>query len=133
MSNALAYKGFKDLDCWKKARELRTAISALVKKFPVEEKFRLSSQIIRASGSCMNNITEGYGRYTYTDTRHFFIQPRGSVTETIDHLIIAFDEKYISEKELQEPETLCENVFRLINGYVKYLEAQKANQPNSNS
>ena len=52
--------------------------------------------------------------------RHFFIQARGSLTETIDHLTIAFDEGYIIETELKELETLCGTIFKLINGYISY-------------
>ena len=121
-----SYKGFKDLDCWKKGRELRITISSLVKKFPPEEKYQLGSQMIRSSRS-VTNMAEGYGRFTYTDTRHFFIQARGSVAETIDHLVIALDENYISKEDFSELELMCESVFKLINGYIHYLDKQKRN------
>ena len=130
MNSSPGYKGFKDLDCWKKGRVLRLKVADLVKGFPAQEKFALTSQILRSSRSVTNNIAEGYGRFTYTDTKHFFIQARGSVTETIDHLTIAFDEQYITESILHELEQLCEEVFRLINGYINYLE-RKNTQPNS--
>ena len=86
MGEQNSYRGFKDLNSWKEGRELRKTISKLVKKFPAEEKFLLTSQIKRASRSVTNNIAEGYGRFTYSDTRHFFVESRGSVTEIIDHL-----------------------------------------------
>lgn len=127
MSSSNSYKGFKDLDCWKKGRELKIVISALVKKFPPEEKYQLVSQMIRSSRSVTNNMAEGYGRFTYTDTRHFFVQARGSVAETIDHLVIALDENYISKEDFSEIEIMCEAVFKLINGYINYLDKQKRN------
>ena len=119
------YKGFKDLDCYRYARELRKAISVLSLKFPKEERFELTAQIKSSSRSVTANIAEGYGRFTYTDTRHFFIIARGSVTETIDHLITAFDDNYISEKQLHDAEAMCETVFRLINGFITYLDKSK--------
>jgi four helix bundle protein len=128
MFSSPGYKGFKDLDCWKKARELRQKVSLLVKRFPKEEKYMLVSQIIRSTRSITNNISEGYGRYTYSDTRNFFIQARGSVTETIDHLNIAFDENFINKDELDEFEKDCENVFFLINGYISYLDRQNGSK-----
>ena len=70
-------------------------------------------------------MAEGYGRFTYTDTRHFFIQARGSVAETIDHLVIALDENYISKEDFSILELMCESVFKLINGYINYLDKQK--------
>ena len=94
-------------------------------KFPKEEKYELTSQIKRASRSVTANIAEGYGRYTYTDTRHFFIMARGSVTETMEHLITAYDEKYISEDDLNSEQEKCEKVFKLINGFISYLDKSK--------
>lgn len=128
------YKGYKDLECYIKARELRIFISALVKKFPAHEKFLLTAQIVDCSRSISRNIAEGYGRYTYTDTRNFFIMAWGSSTETMEQLATAFDEKYISEEELRTGEDKCELVFKLINGYIAYLDKSKKQtmqQPNS--
>lgn len=129
------YKGFKELECWKKARELRNKVSEVTRLFPSEEKFNLTSQINRSARSITANIAEGYGLYTYTDTRHFFIQARGSVAETIDHLTTALDEKYIDQNSYNELESLCGSVFSLINGYIAYLDRSKADskQPNSKS
>ena len=132
------YKGYKDLECYIKARELRIFISDLVKKFPPNEKFLLTPQIVDCSISVSRNIAEGYGRYTFSETRNFFIIARGSVTETMEQLTTAFDEKYILEEELKIGEEKCELVFKLINGYIAYLDKSKKqtvqqSNPNPNS
>ena len=119
------YKGYKDLECYIKARELRIFISGLAKKFPAQEKFLLTAQIIDCSRSVSRNIAEGYGRYTFSDTRNFFIISRGSVTETMEQLATAFDENYITKEELKTGEEKCEHVFKLINGYIAYLDKSK--------
>jgi four helix bundle protein len=119
------YKGYKDLECYIKARELRVYIAALVKNFPPHEKFLLTAQIVDCSRSVTRNIAEGYGRYTFSDTRNFFIIARGSATETMEQLTTAFDETYISEEELKTGEAKCELVFKLINGYIAYLDKSK--------
>ena len=118
----MIYKGFKDLECYKKARELRMFVSDLTKKFPGSERFLLTAQVIDSSRSITRNIAEGYGRFTFLDTRNFFIIARGSVTETMEHLSTAFDERYINEEELIAGEKKCALVFKLINGYIAYLE-----------
>jgi S23 ribosomal protein. len=46
---------FRDLDVWKKGQGIRMYIFELTKKFPVEEKFRLTDQMIRASRSITAN------------------------------------------------------------------------------
>src|SRR5688572_9348183 len=119
------YKGYKELECYIQPKLLRIFISELSKKFPAHEKFLLVSQIINSSRSVTRNIAEGYGRYTFTDARNFFIIARGSVTETIEHLTTAYDEQYISEEELKLGEEKCELVFKLINGYIAYLDKSK--------
>ena len=123
------YKGYKELECYIQARLLRMYVSELAKKFPQNEKFLLIAQIIDSSRSVIRNIAEGYGRYTYTDTRNFFIISRGSVTETMEYLSTANDEKYITEEELKIGEEKCELVFKLINGYISYLDKSKTKKP----
>ncbi len=60
-----------ELESWKSARQLRIAISDLVKSFPADEKFRLKDQIIRSSRSIPANIAEGYGRFHYQENIQF--------------------------------------------------------------
>jgi four helix bundle protein len=128
-----SYKGYKELDCYRKSRELRMFISQLCRKMPAEEKYMMVSQVKRSSRSVTASIAEGYGRYTFTDTRNFFIIARGSVTETMEHLSTAFDEGYISEVELKTGEEMCETSCKLINGYISWLDKSKANAKTGSS
>ena len=91
---------FTELEVWKQSRKIRGWISELTKKFPLEEKHRLTDQIIRSSRSIGNNIAEEHGRFHYQDNIRFCIMARGSLSETLDHLMIAFDEKIIAEETL---------------------------------
>ncbi len=115
---------FTDLEVWKKARALRTAIKLLVTSFPNEEKYRLTDQIIRSSRSVGNNIAEGHGRFHYADAARFLINARGSAPETIDHLIIANDDGYIDKATLDSLAKDCEECMRMINGYITWLRKQ---------
>lgn len=119
------YKGFTELDFYKQGREIKKSISLLVNKFPKDKRFELASQIKRSSRSITVNIAEGYGRYTYSDTRHFFIISRGSVTETMEHLTTATDENFITEDVLKSELGKCETIFKLINGFIAYLDKSK--------
>ncbi|MBX2932412.1 MAG: four helix bundle protein [Chitinophagaceae bacterium] len=116
------YKGYKELECYIQARQVRILLAELIKTFPNQEKFLLSDQIVRSSRSVTANIAEGYGRYTYRDTRNFFIIARGSITETMEHLQTAMDEKYISKEVLETYDEKCKLVLKLLNGYIAYLD-----------
>jgi four helix bundle protein len=122
-------QSFYDLEVWKKSRDLKKKISILVKTFPSEEKYRLNDQIIRSSRSVTANISEGYGKYTYKETKQFCIHSRGSLNETLNHLIDAFDEEYISKEQLISFKSEIEECARLLNGYISYLKKKMDEKP----
>lgn len=127
----MSYKSFESLECWKEARKLRRFISkTITSKFPESEKFALSSQLKRSSCSVGNNIAEGFGRYHYQENIQFCRTARGSLEETLDHCIVANDEDYISDKELNEIRTIYNKTLLILNGYIKYLKNQKNNLNN---
>ena len=58
---------FRELKVWQNCRDIRITIWKVCKKFPAEEKYRLTDQMIRASRSSTANIAEGYGRYHFQE------------------------------------------------------------------
>ncbi|MBN7810435.1 four helix bundle protein [Algoriphagus sp. H41] len=115
---------FENLEVWKKGRELRIFVSLLCRKFPSHEKYALLSQTLRASRSITNNIAEGFGRFHFQENVQFCRIARGSLNETLDHLLIAKEENYISNEELAQFRILFGDTLRLLNGYIKYLKSQ---------
>jgi four helix bundle protein len=126
----MSIKNFTELEAWKKARELRKDISELTKSFPVEEKYSLISQIKRSSRSVTANIAEGYGRFHHQENTQFCRVARGSLMETLDHLIVAFDEGYIDETILNSFQAKLEECIRILNGYINYLQKAKKRPDN---
>lgn len=116
---------FRDLEVWKKCRDIRKMMWRLCKKLPAEEKFRLADQMIRASRSSTNNIAEGYGRFHFQENIQFCRQFRGSLFELIDHVLIAEECEYMDGKEREELTGHITSAIRLLNGYVKYLRTRK--------
>ncbi len=119
---------FTELEVWKQSRKIRGMISDLVKKFPIDEKYRLADQIIRSSRSIGNNLAEGHGRFHYQDNIRFCIMARGSLSETLDHLLIAIDEKIITEDVLKSFQIEYDSCLRLLNGYIQYLKKKKVDE-----
>ena len=73
-----------------------------------------------------NNIAEGYGRFHFQENIQFCRQGRGSLLETLDHLLIAREEEYIDETDLASGRHLIEKTTTILNGYINYLtEAKK--------
>ena len=97
---------------------------------PPKERYDLAPQIRRSSKSVMANIAEGYGRYHYLDSLRFYYIARGSLEETINHIITAHDLAYINDTRFQElydlgRESERTQSERTLNGYINYVRTLK--------
>src|SRR5258706_9168722 len=100
------YNHFYDLPVYKTCREFRKNIS-------------ITSRSITA------NIAEGFGRYHHQENIQFSRQSRGSLDETLEHMIAAYDEKYITKNILTEINRDYKECLKQLNGYIKYLKTAK--------
>jgi four helix bundle protein len=121
----MSMNSFEDLETWKKCRLLRIDVALLLKQFPDEEKYRLIDQLKRASRSVTANIAEGHGRFHYQDNLKFCRNARGSLNEVLDHLICAHDELLITNEQLQDIRAKYNECYRLLNGYIAFLNKKK--------
>ena len=122
------YDDFRDLDVWRKCRDIRKKVWELCKTLPAEEKFRLADQMIRSSRSATSNIAEGYGRFHYQENIQFCRQSRGSLYELIDHMLVAEECEYCGEQQTENLIGEIKIAIRTLNGYIKYLKSRKANE-----
>ncbi|NQV52014.1 MAG: four helix bundle protein [Flavobacteriales bacterium] len=116
---------FEELEVYQRATVFRRKISAIAKRLPVEEKFRLRDQIIRSSRSVTAQIAEGHGRYHYQENIRFCRISRGSLDETHDHLTVALEEGYIDETEYSQLIAEKALIMKMLNGYIRYLRKSK--------
>jgi len=118
---------FEELECWEEARILRNFVKhEIIPHLPKTEQYNLISQIRRSSRSVGNNIAEGFGSFNYQENIQFCRIARGSLNETLDHSIVAFDEAYISEDKLNAIRKIHDKVLKILNGYIKYLKMSKS-------
>jgi four helix bundle protein len=119
------YHDFRDLEVWKRCRDIRKQIWTLLRDFPEEEKYRLSDQMIRASRSSTACIAESYGRYHYQENIQFCRQSRGSLYELIDHILVAEECEYIDHGVSQAIIDEIKTSIVVLNGYIRYLKKRK--------
>jgi len=128
-------KSFEGLEVWQKAHALSLSIHRdVIPKLPAEEKWDLASQICRSSKSIGANIAEGHGRFYFGDGVRFCYNARGSLAETISHLITARDLNYIDADLYGRTGSLADSVYRLLNGYIAFLKRRPigADEPGAN-
>ena len=119
-------QSFERLKIWQKAHQLMLDIhKTLVPLLPKEEKYDLTDPVKRSSKSVSANIAEGAGRFYYMDNVRFCYNARGSLDETLNHLIVSKDLGFCSENIYQDLRTQIEEIRRLLNGYIAWLKTKK--------
>ena len=90
----MSVKSLETLEVWKKAKEFALRIyREVLPLLPSEEKWNLNQQLRRASNSVPANIAEGYGRFYYQEIIRFCYIARGSLEETLSHLVMCYELK----------------------------------------
>lgn len=115
---------FRDLEVYKKSRELVKEIYNLLDKFPKREQFALSDQLRRAVISVPSNIAEGLSRRSYKEKLHFIEISYGSLMEVLCQCEIALDLKYIETEEFNQMETRIQTISKLLSGIRKNILTQ---------
>lgn len=115
-------RDYRKLDVWKKSYAQYLFIKTKVApKLPREERFELTSQLLRASLSVPLNIVEGCGRFTDKDFAHFLDTSLGSINETEYCCLICFEMKYISEEEYNSILKLINETRAMLINFLKFL------------
>jgi four helix bundle protein len=114
------------LTTWQKAHQLMLDVhKKLIPVLPKEEKYDLADQVRRSSKSIPANIAEGAGRYYDIDNVRFCCNARGSLDETLNHLIASRDLGYCPAPLYQDLRGQIEEIRRLLNGYISWLKTKK--------
>jgi four helix bundle protein len=131
----MSVSGLEKLDVWCKARDFAVHVNKeILPLLRPEEKWSLNQQIRRSSQSIPANIAEGHGRFYFQDNVRFCYIARGSLEETLSHIVYVYKVCYISEALYKSFVIDGENLNRLINGYISFLKKSKqgANEPGAN-
>jgi four helix bundle protein len=113
---------YKNLEAWNKSMLLVKEIYLLIKKYPKEELYALTSKTKRAAVSIPSNIAEGCGRNYKKDTIQFLHISRGSIYELETLLNIAVMVDIISENDFSPVTAKIDECIKILNGLISYYE-----------
>jgi four helix bundle protein len=112
---------FEDMEIWQQAREICKDVHALCSKGSFAKDFELVRQISRSSGSCMDNIAEGFERDGNKEFCQFLSISKGSIGETRSQLFRALDRGHISQTEFDVLVPKCLKASKDIGNFMRYL------------
>lgn len=113
---------FRDLEVWKKARELALDVYRLTADGPLARDFGMRDQMRRAAVSICSNIAEGNDRNSDRDTARFLFMAKGSSAELMSHAEIALGVDYLGKEDAKKLIDSCDEISRMLRGLIKYRE-----------
>lgn len=91
----------EDLEIYRLSMKFGEKIWGLVEKWDAFSKGTVGKQLMRSSDSVAANISEGFGRFHFKETRQFSYFARGSLYETKTWLTKGYQRKLINDTDLQ--------------------------------
>jgi four helix bundle protein len=106
---------FEKLIVWQKAVDLSDEVHQLVKQFPKDELYILTSQIKRAADSVSLNIAEGSTGQSNPELGRFLKIALRSDIEVVGCIFLAKRRGYIDNKKFETVYKMCEEILVMIN------------------
>jgi four helix bundle protein len=116
---------FEDLEVWKLAREQAKEIYELTRIGSFSKDFDLKNQINASAGSAMDNIAEGFERFSNKEFSQFLVISKGSNGEVRSQLYRAFDREHISEEILKVRLEFSVLLGNKVKSFIDYLKTTK--------
>ena len=123
-------RDYKKLAVWNKSHLMYMFVKKnIVVKFPKEERYELTSQLLRAALSVPLNIAEGCGRFTDKDFAHFLDNSLGSTNEADYCCFAAMECNYITKEDYDIVNKLINEVRAMLISFLKFLRTGSSTIP----
>ena len=110
---------FRNLEIYKISIGMGEQIWKLVEQWKYFEKDTIGKQLVRSADSVAANISEGFGRFHYKDSRNFFYFARGSLYETKTWIEKARNRDLISDDLYSELMVSINRLGVKLNNFIK--------------
>jgi len=117
----MTVKRFEDLEVWKNARELCKKIRTISDTTKLGKDYSIRDQILRSSGSCMDNIAEGFERDGNKEFINFLYISKGSIGETRSQVHRSFDASHFDKIIYDDLINDCLNLSAQLSHFINYL------------
>ncbi len=111
---------FRELDVWKKAKDLAVKIYKLTELEIFKKDFSFRDQLRRSALSIPSNIAEGDERRSNKESVRYFYIANGSIAELITQLLICKDIGYLSEEKVDVYIDELEELSKMIKSLIRY-------------
>jgi four helix bundle protein len=112
---------FEDLEIWQLARQQSLDIFEISKSKQFCSDFSLINQMNSSAGSVMDNIAEGFERFSKKEFIQFLVIAKGSNGEVRSQLYRAFDKNFITKEILVKRLQFSNIIGNKLFSFIRYL------------
>ena len=109
---------FRNLKVWEKGHQLTLEVYKATKRFPLDERYGLISQMRRSSASIPTNIAEGCGRPNKKELKRFMEISMGSASELEYQLLLAKELEYLKPNDYVKLNNLTTELKRMLASFI---------------
>jgi len=115
---------YRNLEVWRRGHALTLKIYGVVRLFPRDEIYGLSSQMRNSSSSVPTNLAEGCGRGSSAELRRFSLIASGSASELDYQLLLARDLNYLEIAQYDALYDELRSLRRMLHTFIQTLNKQ---------
>lgn len=121
-------KGIESLEVYTLAMEIGEIVWIMVIQWDSFSKNTVGNNLVRAADSIAYNISEGYARHYFKESRNFCWIARGSLAETKTGLDKCFNRNLITRDKYDQVLEKINICYPKLNNYILFLEKQIKSQ-----
>ncbi len=110
-----------DLHVYQLSMSLGDRIWDIVVKWNYFAKDIVDKQLVKAADSVASNISEGYGRFHYKESKHFEYYARGSLYETKTWITKAHNRSLINDADFHNFQKDIDVLGIKLNNYIRLI------------
>lgn len=122
---------FEDIEAWQIAREVCGAVYTLAASSGLGKDFSLKDQMIRSSGSIMDNIAEGFDGGTNREFIRFLQYAKRSCSELQSQLYRCLDQRCCTTDQFDALYAQANLTRNKIGAFINYLSKHLDRRPST--
>jgi four helix bundle protein len=115
----------EELRVYQLSMDLGENVWGVIEKWNYFSMDTVGKQLVRAADSIAANLSEGYGRFHYKESRQFCYYARGSLSETKTWLKKAYNRKLIDQSTFELFLEDIQSISIKLNKYINSIGKQK--------
>jgi four helix bundle protein len=114
------------LRCWQQARVLVKEIFLIAEQGKLSKDYDTRSQLKRAALSIMNNIAEGFGKYSNKEFIRYLDTASNSAAEVKSILYVLADLNYLDAEKILDLQNKTDEIKAMTLALIRYMLKRQA-------